>query len=113
MALINYDEIDPSMRRLVRWLDAHGFEILRCEAASKGDSRECGNPANVKLRAQRNYLLDEADRLHAELAAAGVDIDAINVHDDAWIVASYDTGVRGGYVILLLGVSDANLPESP
>jgi hypothetical protein len=112
MALINYDEIDPSMRRLVRWITDRGFDLLHCEAASKGDSRESGNPASVRLRVPRNYLLDEADRLHAELAAAGIDIDAINVTDMAQIVASYDTGWRGACTIFLVGVNDANLPEA-
>lgn len=100
---IDYEQIDSGVRRLVRWLNEHGYET-----PDSGDGVSGGlDEPYVVLRSTRSTMVDDADRLAADLASAGVVIG--HPVEGAFIQATYCPG--DGYALLTLwGVSDAALP---
>jgi hypothetical protein len=104
--VIDYSEIDPGVRRLVRWLNELGFETTDSgDGVSKPDMECALAVPNVAIvMGDKGDLIHNADCLHAELVKLGVFLNKSRS-----IQASYDPD-DGSCIILLLGVSDADLP---
>jgi hypothetical protein len=120
----NRDSLDPGIRLLVCWLRARGFETTdsgdgiskdkgpalgtcsNCDAAF----HDCPNctPAevlsvpHVHMMSTPETLIADAQRLHADLRAAGIE------YGPGTIAATFDPN-DGSAVLSLWGVDDANL----
>lgn len=111
MSTINYSEIDPGVRRLVRWLNGLGYETTDSgDGVSKGDTMECAfDVPNVAIRSCRATLLSDADSLRHDLLSVGGLPHPDPGDGKRAIQASYDPADES-CIILLLGVSDVDLP---
>lgn len=99
--MINYDQLDPGIRQVVRQLNDLGFVTTDSgDGVSKTDMEGAMDVPNVAIKVDPFYLLGEADRLYRHCAEWGL--------EDFTIQASYDP-VDGSAVILLLGVDDSTL----
>lgn len=120
----DYEEIDPGIREVVRFLRGHGFDTT-----DSGDGKTkfpdgpdqppvdaCAMPmANVAILVEPAHLVDEADRLCALLEGAGVKVGALSggPEDDELveIQAGYDPA-DGSSVIVLMFLDDAKLARA-
>lgn len=96
-------EIDPGVRRLVAFLNEHGFETTDSgDGVSKpADRRELDFP-HVFMSTRPVDLIDEASRLFSLLDQNGL------TADPGTIEASYDVA-DGSAIIALYSVDDAML----
>lgn len=106
--MINYNEIDPGVRRLVRWLNDRGYRTTDSgDGVTKVGTMDCAlRVANVAILATCFDLVQEARSLLEDFAKIGVIVENI---EGATIQATYSP-IDNVAVILLLGVSDEHLP---
>ena len=90
---INYDELDPGIRNLVRTLRCTGFNTTDSGDGSKAKDMECALPfPMVTITTTRDSMCDEADRLAVLMDAE---------EDEGWVIeASYSPD--GPAVIILM-----------
>lgn len=112
---MNYDDLDPGIRRTVRWLQKNEF---RTTDSGDGVAKfQCAEPMegaldypHVVCVVASDLLASEADRLAELVHDLGVDVvpNGLREPGQAGISASYDP-VDGVAVIVLEGVGDAEL----
>ena len=110
--MIDYSEIDPGVRRLVRWLNERGYETCDSGDGSKAPEMECAFAvANVTIEAHPASLANCADMLRHDLGRLGIAIVPMGSEgeDTRCIQAGY-CPATGRAWIDLFGVSDADLP---
>lgn len=123
---VPYDDLDPGIRRLVHFLNNHGFAT--CDS---GDGRSKfgldGKPLpewqsdddriewvmnipHVAMSCDPSNMVSECDRLRDVLLAAGIKIWPMNPDGDtASIQGSYEPGT--GCYIMLIGADDSMLAD--
>lgn len=112
LAPIDYGELDPGVRRLVRLLRSNGFNTSDSGDGSKAGMMECAvDEPMVAIEVDPAELVSEAHRLHALLAGVGVTLGEVGDDGVGQIQASYDPANRIASVVLF-GVTDANLPAA-
>jgi len=123
---VPYDDLDPGIRRVVRWLNANGFETLDSgDGVSKfgEDGKplpdwemppdagfECVMPhPHVVMAVAVAELGPECDRLRDLLVATGIPVSAIGPEDsDIAIQGTYDPCLEDHPAyIMLMGLGDA------
>ena len=112
MSNIDYDELDPGIRRLVRKLRDAGFETVDSgDGYSKEGVYEDFLPfPHVAMLSTPSHLVADADRLMACLEEWGVSFEPKDPETDIQIEASYSP-VDGHTVLLLSNVDDTMLGE--
>jgi len=109
--VIDYNTLNPGIRRLVRWLNDHGFET--CDSGD-GETHECTcdrEYAYVVMTVKDPFnLIDETLRLTRLVSGLGVPIAPIT--GDGTVVsiqASYDPAQASSFIDLM-GLKDSMLP---
>lgn len=110
MSDINYDEIDPGIRGLVRKLREKGFETVDSgDGVSKLGEMEDALPfPHVAMLSTPGELVSEADRLMVCLAEWGVSFEPALPLTDPQVEASYSP-VDGHAVLMITNVDDKML----
>ena len=98
---IPFDDIDPGVRRVVRWLNQNGF--VTCDSGDGESKRDADGVLpewandfpHVVILTAADDLTGTADRLWTLLIEAGINADPIGPEDDGAveIQASYDPAV--------------------
>ena len=111
----DYEELDPGIREVVRFLRENDFEttdsgdgLTKLAGMSPEEiaaQDEVIPEPHVFIVTERGEMLDEADRLHGLFVAVGFEEDAIGVQ------ALYSPG-DGVPILMLTGVSDAAFLET-
>lgn len=103
---IEYDELDPGIREVVRRLRAAGFETCDSGDGKSKPPEEGSEMPHVIMNCPRENLFSEADRLAAEVATWGLAAD----HGYS-VMASYEPEIGGvGFSTLqLFLVTDSDL----
>ena len=124
---VPYDDLDPGIREVVRWLNDNGFDTndsgdgkakfnedgtpLPDWASPEDQGYDCVIPhPHVVMSCPVENLGPECDRLRDLLLAAGVDIGAQGPDGEATIQGTYDPMLpEYPAYILLMGVDNAAL----
>jgi hypothetical protein len=122
-----YDDLDPGIREVVRWLNDNDFDT--CDS---GDGKakfgedgkplpewdtgpdaeyDCVNPfPHVAMRVPTDRLVHECDRLRDLLTARGVPLEVQGLGDSVSIQGTYDPALADREAhILLFGLDDVGL----
>lgn len=122
--VVPYDDLDPGIRRVVRWLNDNGFVTV-----DSGDGRskftEEGKPLpdwetdqdfemviphpHVVMEVAPEALVGEADRLRDLLVGASIPVDQQGPDGSPAIQGTYDPCCDHPAFIMLLGVEDTHL----
>jgi len=107
--MVNYDELDPGIRKTVRWLNELGFEttdsgdgITKLEAGWPED--ELIACPHVVIKVPPQMLVRAARNLKTHLEYAGFCVEPTG-YSNISIQASYDP-TDDSAIIVLLGISD-------
>lgn len=112
---VPYDELDPGIRQVVRWLNENGFETTdsgdgKSKFAEDGSTMCCAMPhPNVVIVVPADQLVAECDRLYGLLKAKGCAPVPMGPDDEdnpgqVNLQATYESGSEG--ILLLLGLDD-------
>jgi hypothetical protein len=104
---LDYETLDPGIRKVVRWLRENGFHTTDSgDGVTKRDMACAFDMPNVAMTTESKYeLFDEADRLWRMLKRRLPERMHVEIH----IEASYDP-MDESCVILLLRLHDGMLP---
>ena len=108
---VNYDELDPNIRRVVRLLRDNGFNTCDSGDGSKAATMECAVAwPMVAMLVDPEKMVGEAVRLELLLKTHGVvfEVEEERDHERPRIVASYDPTVNTAFLVLEY-VSDTSL----
>lgn len=112
---LNYDELDPGIRRTVRWLRSLGYDA--CDSGDGKTKLEAGwspndarNHPHVVMRVHPDLLAEAADALRADVHAIGATVLSIGQGMGVWIQASYDPAGGAVAVLDIMGLDDSMLP---
>lgn len=114
MTEIDYAELDPGIRDVVRLLQVWGFETTDSgdgvtKPAAGWPEHELIPGAHVAMRVKASELVSEAERLADMLDdVLGVKVQAIGM-GSPHIEASFDPAVPGLGILILLGFDDGAL----
>lgn len=105
---VDYEQLDPGVRKMVRWLRENGFETTDSgDGETKSDeARAFGDIPHVCIKTTRKDLLTEADRLWNIL---GYNLPLVMNRGEVHVEATYDPADRSA-IILLLRLHDRMLP---
>jgi hypothetical protein len=112
---LNIDELDPGIRRVVRWLREHGFETTDSgDGVSKWSLIQDGEALDfphVFMVVRPEEMVAEARRLRGELASIGITCAPEGMGGPS-IVVSFDPAaeVDDIAILALTGLPDAGLP---
>lgn len=102
---IDYEQLDPGIRKVVRWLRENGFNTTDSgDGETKSDGARVFDMPHVAIRCTRRDLITEADRLEDLIVT-----HLRHCYDGIHIEGTYDPGDRS-CVLLLLRLSDWMLP---
>lgn len=111
---IDYDELDPGIREVVRRLnDAHftttdsGDGYSKAEHIASGDAEAI---PHVYILVEAGTIVAECERLMALVESWGLVVDAVG-EGPIWIQATYDPTSAAG-VVMLAGVLDVDIASS-
>lgn len=105
---VDYDAMNPGIRRTVRWLRTHGFRTCDSGDGATHD-HECDRDyAYVAIR-DDDRPDETATRLLGLLREMGITVEQIGVDGGVWIQSSFDP-VTGIGIVDVSHLSDAVLP---
>lgn len=115
---VPYEELDPGIRQVVRWLNDNGFYTTDSgDGVTKFEADEpmcCAMPfPNVAIQTSAAQLIDECNRLTSLLADQGVQVEPLGPEEVVTVVSLqgfYDPTIstENGY-ITLMGLDDKRL----
>lgn len=110
---INYDELDPGIREVVRWLRYLGFDTTDSgDGVTKVGEMACAiAEPHVFMVVNDFELLDDADTLHTECSQLGLPAFDPNTMKGFKIEATYDPADASA-ILALYGVNDEMLAEA-
>lgn len=115
MTEAEYNNLDPGIRNVVRFLRAWEFNTTDSgDGVSKVGTEleaEMIHRPHVVMTTDRATLLNEADRLVAVLGTQGIQVQAQHMSAGIHIQASYDP-IDGICTLVLFGVNDELLTEA-
>ena len=122
---VPYDDLDPGIRQVVRWLTEQGFSTCDSgDGRSKFDADgtplpgweseadyDCIIPEpHVFMSAPTPELVTECDRLQALLMGRGIEVGQVGPEECGWVFiqGTYDPAVAEAH-LMLIGLDDARL----
>jgi hypothetical protein len=103
---LDYAQLDPGIRKLVRFLREHAFDTSDSgDGRSKPETARVVDLPHVMMLVERELLFIEADRLHDLLDARGV---AFEEEGAPLIEATYNPA-DGLVTLMLVGLDDTAL----
>ena len=127
MTVLDYEGLDPGIRKVVRWLNDNGFKTV-----DSGDGRskfgedgrplpdwDSGDPefdlvipyAHVVIEVAPEALVTESDRLRDRLRERGIDVGEMGPGNEVAINGTYDPCLpEHPAFIMLVGLEDSGLP---
>jgi len=105
-------ELDPKIRRTVKWLRSQGYDTCDSGDGSKAGTMECAmSVPNVFMDVEKPIdVISEADRLHALLLPLLGEPEVSEENGPSWMVQTNYSPFDGIALIELYGVSDDMLP---
>lgn len=108
--MLDYNDLDPGIRNVVRWLNEQGFKTFD---SGDGVTKDYGTPfPHASMEVEPSKLVEACDRLVAALEEAGVEVDPYDSEEDSVAVRGMHYPGIPRTLVLLSGLDDEGLAKA-